>query len=195
MRARTDALPPGRHSRRGIRHAQASRSAALGAREEPGLRFSRFDDWVVGPCGHALALTLDVRHDQSRAPSLPGRSGRRDRRYYEPLGLPSGTRPFRHRLIGPAFARRAPPGRVSPVPCRAVAACSPPYPGDVLRRSGSRRRSLLPSPWHERLGRPSLSGASLSGLQGFTLSHWACGFALRPKAIQPAADLRRPAQT
>src|ERR1700678_2543526 len=36
-------------------------------------------------------------------------------RYYEPLGLPPSTIPLHHRLIGTAFARRGPPGRVSPV--------------------------------------------------------------------------------
>ena len=40
--------------------------------------------------------------------------------HYEPLGLPPSTIPFRHRLIGTAFARRGPPGRVSPVPYQAV---------------------------------------------------------------------------
>ena len=79
---------------------------------------------------------------------------------------PSGTLPFRIPLIGSAFARRGQPARASPVPCRAVATCSPPYPGGVLHRSGSTRCSLLPSPRRDRLGHPSLSGAYLSGLQG-----------------------------
>jgi len=57
----------------------------------------------------------------TKAGSLPS-SGLVDRRqrYYEPLGLPPSTIPFRHRLIRIAFARRGPPGRVSPVPYQAV---------------------------------------------------------------------------
>ena len=121
---------------------------------------------LMGLRGHALALTSFNQRDQSRAPFLRRRYGRRLHRYYEPLGLPSDTRPFHTRLIGQAFARREPPGRVSPVPCRTVGACPPQYPGGVLHRSGSHRCSLLPSPRHDRLGRPSLSGAYLTGLQG-----------------------------
>ena len=104
--------------------------------------------------------------EQSRAPSLVRRSGRRTHRYYEPLGLPPDSLPFHTRLIGRVFAGRRRSGRVSPVPCRAVATCPPPYPGDVLHPSGSPRCSLLPSPWHERLGHPTLSGLYLTGLQG-----------------------------
>jgi hypothetical protein len=111
-------------------------------------------------------LTPNDKRDQSRAPSLRRRSGRRPPRYYEPLGLPSDTSPLHTRLIGPAFARREPPVRVSPVPCRTVDACPPPYPGGVLHRSGSHRCSLLPSPRNDRLGHPPLSGVSLTGLQG-----------------------------
>ena len=91
----------------------------------------------------------------TKAGSLPssGFVGRR-RQYYEPLGLPPSTIPFRRRLIGTAFARRGPPGRVSPVPYQAVFTCPPPYPAGVLHRSGPHGCSLLPSPWHERLGLP-----------------------------------------
>ena len=103
----------------------------------------------------------------TKAGSLPS-SGLVDRRqrYYEPLGLPPSTIPFRHRLIGTAFARRGPPGRVSPVPYQAVFTCPPPYPVGVLHPSGSHGCSLLPSPWHERLGHPSLSGSYVTRLQG-----------------------------
>jgi hypothetical protein len=92
----------------------------------------------------------------TKAGSLPssGLLGRR-RQYYEPLGLPPSTIPLRHRLIGTAFARRGPPGRVSPVPYQAVLTCPPPYPAGVLHRSGPHGCSLLPSPWNERLGHPS----------------------------------------
>ena len=45
-----------------------------------------------------------------------------------------------------SFARRGPPGRVSPVPLQVVTACPPPYPADTLHPSGSYECSLLPSP-------------------------------------------------
>jgi len=121
---------------------------------------------LLGLDDHALALTPAHKRDQSRAPSLARRYGRRPQRYYQPLGLPPDSRPFHTRLIGRVFAERRLPGRVSPVPCRAVTTCPPPYPGDVLHRSGSNRCSLLPSPCHERLGHPTLSGFYLTGLQG-----------------------------
>jgi hypothetical protein len=91
----------------------------------------------------------------TKAGSLPstGLVGRRQR-YYEPLGLPPSTIPLRHRLIGTAFARRGPPGRVSPVPYQAVLTCPPPYPVGVLHPFRFSGCSLLPSPWHERLGLP-----------------------------------------
>jgi len=91
----------------------------------------------------------------TKAGSLPstGLVGRRQR-YYEPLGLPPGTVPFRRRLIGTAFARRGPPRRVSPVPYQAVLTCPPPYPVGVLHPFRFSGCSLLPSPWHERLGLP-----------------------------------------
>jgi hypothetical protein len=102
--------------------------------------------------------------DQSRAPSLHRRCGRRHRRYYEPLGLPLDASAFRHRLMAPAFARRGPSRRASPVPCRALVACPALYPGGILHRSAS-RCSLLPSPRHDRLGFLSLSGSHLTRLQ------------------------------
>lgn len=76
-------------------------------------------------------------------------------RYDEPLGLPPDARPLHTRRIGPALARREPPGRVSPFPCRTVDACHRLDPGGVLHRSGSRGGRLLPSPRHDRLGHPS----------------------------------------
>src|SRR6476469_2111429 len=103
-----------------------------------------------------MPLRLPPYVGTTKAGSLPssGLLGRRPR-YYEPLGLPPSTIPFRHRLIGIAFARRGPPGRVSPVPYQAVLTCPPPYPVGVLHRSGPHGCSLLPSSWHERLGHPS----------------------------------------
>ena len=114
-----------------------------------------------------MPLRLPPYACTTKAGSLPS-SGLVDRRqrYHEPLGLPPSTIPLRHRLIGTAFVRRGPPGRVSPVPHQALLACSPPYPVDVLQPSDSRGCSLLPSPWHERLGHPSLSGSYFTRLQG-----------------------------
>src|SRR6478736_2352954 len=121
---------------------------ALGRDVQPALEFSHFIHGVIGSCDHALALTSLLRHDQSRVPSLV-RSFNRRQQYYEPLGLPPSTIPLRHRLIGTAFVRRGPPGRVSPVPHQAVLTCPPPYPVGVLQPSDSRGCSLLPSPWHD----------------------------------------------
>ncbi len=146
-----------------VQRMEASLRAALGSDEESALELSYFIDRVVGPLGHALALTPSRRRDQSRAPFLGRGYGPRRRRYYGPLGLPPGTIPFHRRLIGTAVARRRPPGRVSPVPHRAVVTCPPPYPGGVLHPSdavrhdpvaargywdprGPLRCSLLPSP-------------------------------------------------
>ncbi len=97
--------------------------AMLGTHAQPVVEFSCFFRGVVGPFGHALTLTSDRRCDQSRAPSLGWRYGRHRHRYYEPLGLPSGSMPFRSRLISTAFARRRLPVRVSPVPLQTFAAC------------------------------------------------------------------------
>ena len=111
----------------------------------------QWGDWVLRPCPCAYLRYSGT----TKAGSLPSSSllGQRCR-YYEPLGLPPSTIPFRLRLIGTAFARRGPPGRVSPVPYQAVLTCPPPYPVGVLHPSGSRGCSLLPSSWHERLGQP-----------------------------------------
>jgi hypothetical protein len=147
-----------------VQRVEATLPVALGRRVEPALEFSHFVFGVVGSDDHALALTPLRRRDQSRAPSL-GRGFPRRHQYYGPLGLPPGLTPFHHQLIRVASAGRRPPGRVSPVPHRAVSACPPPYPEGVLHRSGS-RCSLLPSLRHEQLGQPSLSGRYLTRLQG-----------------------------
>lgn len=118
---------------------QSAAQVTLGTHAQPVLEFSCFFRGVVGPFGHALTLTSGRRRDQSRAPFLGWRSGHHLLRYYEPLGLPSGTVPLRSRLIGPAFARRGPPVRVSPVPHQTLAACPLPYPGSVLRASSLAR--------------------------------------------------------
>jgi len=80
-----------------------------------------------------MPLRLPPYADTTKAGFLPssGLVGRLQR-YYEPLGLPPSTIPFRHRLIGTAFARRGPPGRFSPVPYQAVSTCPPLYPVGVL---------------------------------------------------------------
>src|SRR3954470_20476908 len=131
----------------------------------------------------------------TKAGPLPsfGLVGRRQQ-YYEPLGLPPSTIPLRHRLIGTAFARRGPPGRVSPVPYQAVLTCPPPYPVDVLHPSGSRGCSLLPSPWNEKLGHPSLSGFHVTRLQGSPFD-WARQLATHPATLRPPVGFRHPAWT
>ena len=114
-----------------------------------------------------MPLRLPPDADTTKAGSLPSSELlARRQQYYEPLGLPPSTIPFRRRLIGTASARRGPPGRVSPVPYQAMLTCPPPYPVGVLHPSGSRECSLLPSSWHERLGHPSLSGSYVTRLQG-----------------------------
>jgi hypothetical protein len=93
-----------------------------------------FRTFSMGWLGLAtMPLRLPPYADTTKAGSLPS-SGLFDQRrqYYEPLGLPPSTVPLRHRLIGTAFARRGPPGRVSPVPYQAVLTCPPPYPVGVL---------------------------------------------------------------
>jgi hypothetical protein len=139
-----------------------------------------------------------LRTHQSRAPSLAWRSGRHLQRYYGLLGLPPGTAPFHHRLMGTAFARRRPPGRVSPVPRQTVATCPPPYPGSVLCPSGrvrldpvaargywdprgSTARSLLPSTRHDGLGRSFLSEYHVTRLQGSR-------FRIGPAVLLPSAE-------
>ena len=114
-----------------------------------------------------MPLRLPSYAAATKAGSLPSTALlERCPRYYGPLGLPPGTAPLHLRLIGTAFARRRPPGRVSPVPHRTVSACPPPYPAGVLHRSGPHGCSLLPSPCNERLGHPSLSGSYVTRLQG-----------------------------
>ena len=141
-----------------------------------------------------MPLRLPPDSGTTKAGSLPSTGFHRRLRYYEPLGLPPGTVPFRHRLIGTATAQRGPPGRVSPVPHQAVLACSPPYPVGVLHPSGSRRCSLLPSSWHERLGHPSLSGSYVTRLQGSPFD-WARQLASLPATLQPPEGFRRSAWT
>ena len=160
----------------------------LGDDEEPVRRVSCFFTGVVGLTGsHALTRPRGPGRDQSRGPSLRRGFGPHHRRYYDPLGLPSGTIPLRHRLIGTVIALEGQPVRVSPVPCRAVSTCPPPYPGSVLRRSITSRRSLLPSPRHDRLGRFSLSVVYLTGLQG---SRFRIGPAKLPPSRRPNGLLR-----
>ena len=126
---------------------------------------------------------LPPRASVTKAGPLPSTGITRLHRDYEPLGLPPDSAPFRTRLMGAVFARRRRSGRASPVPCRAFAAYSPPYPEDVLHLSGSAGCSLLPSPHHDRLGRPSLSGALFSGLRGWLQAE--------PAALLPSIGLDR----
>jgi len=102
--------PPGRHpgeSGHTVHECmETPPPAALGSHVESALELSCFVAGVVGPRGHALALTSGRRRDETRAPSLRPACPTGLQRYYEPLGLPPGTAPFRLRLIGAAFARR-----------------------------------------------------------------------------------------
>ena len=90
----------------------------------------------------------------------------RCQQYYGPLGLPPGTNAISPSAYRRRFVRRGRPGRASPVPYQAVAACPPPYPGDVLHPSGLAdavcclRRDMIGS------AIPSLSGFYVTGLQG-----------------------------
>jgi hypothetical protein len=89
------------------------------------------------------------------------------RQYYGPLGLPPGSLTLRTRLIARVFARRRPPGRVSPVPHQTVAACRLPYPGRILCATGyprtvcCLRRDMTGSA-------PPPFGSHLTRLQRFT---------------------------
>ena len=81
------------------------RWATLGRREKSALELSRFVYGEVGrshvrlkPCPHAYPHT----HSQPKQGPFPPAVYRRLHRYYEPLGLPPGTTPFHHRLIGAA---------------------------------------------------------------------------------------------
>ena len=53
-----------------IKNVEAPSPAALGSHEKLALEFSYFLCGVVGPLGHALALTSRHKRNQSRAPSL-----------------------------------------------------------------------------------------------------------------------------
>jgi hypothetical protein len=142
-----------------------------------------------------MPLRLPPYADTTKAGSLPssGLVGRHQR-YYEPLGLPPGTIPFRRRLIGTAFVRRGPPGRVSPVPYQAVLTCPPPYPVGVLHPFRLQdavcclRRGMIGSAY------PSLSGSYVTRLQGSPFD-WARQLASSPAALQPPGGFRHPAWT
>jgi hypothetical protein len=53
-----------------VERVETSRPAQLGRHVQPALELSHLIRRVVGPCGHALALTSTHRHDQSEALSL-----------------------------------------------------------------------------------------------------------------------------
>src|SRR2546426_9934422 len=97
---------------------------------------------------------LPPRGHRPKQGSFPPGACRALRRYFDPLGLPPDTTPFRTRLIDVALLRREPPGRASPVPHRAVDTCRSPYPEEVQRRSDLHALSVafaVPCP-----ARPSL---------------------------------------
>ena len=116
-----------------IERMEAPRLAPLGTPPERALQFSHFVFGVVGPCGHALALTRIRTHDRSRGPSL----------HRLVSGFPGTTTPSdsllaRRDFTLCAYTRRSTQrglrGRASPVPCRPVTACRRQYPGETQRR-------------------------------------------------------------
>jgi len=86
-----------------VERMKASLPIPLGRHEQPALELSDFVHRVVGPLGHALALTPSRRRDQSRALSL--------QRRYPPSSLLRAPRtPSRHGRISPsAYTRRLRP--------------------------------------------------------------------------------------
>jgi len=75
----------------------------------------RWDNGVVGPSGHALALTCSAVISTAEAlPSLDVLR-RRDRRYYDPLGLPLRSCRLHLWLIRQALSRRGQRRRTSRV--------------------------------------------------------------------------------
>src|SRR2546428_492617 len=167
-----------------IQRMEAPPLAALGSHEKSALKFSHFVCGGVGPSGHALALPPSRGRDEARAPSLHRVFPSRLLRYYEPLGLPLGTAPFRLRLIGTAVARRGPPRRVSPVPFRTVAACRLPYPGSVLRASGlSRTVCCL---------RRDMIGSATPPFGSYLTRLQSSRSRIRPAALLPTAKTLRP---
>src|ERR1700722_7862335 len=116
---------------------ETSALTPLGTSPQRTLQFSYFLFGVVGPCGHALALTCIHPLDQSRGPSL-----RCVLHTLTGTTTPSDCRPARGTFAlcayTPRCIRRGPPGRLSPVPHRSFATCRRQYPGKpqcVLRLS------------------------------------------------------------
>jgi len=171
-----------------------ARAPPLGRDAEPVREFSCFVyGRVVGPCGHALALTSFPRRDQSRAPSLECRYGRHRRRYYVPLGLPLRTTSLHLRLIDVAFARRAPQSRASPVPYQTFTTCPLPYSEGVLHASGHTRAVCCLR--RDMIGSATPPFGAFSHEAAEVHLPWARGFAPAWMGIHPAFGFRRSAWT
>jgi hypothetical protein len=129
-------LPTGRHpcrSGRTARGTAAPDAAWLPATASAGvLALCPPGRWSLRSCPRAYPHA-NARSKQGPFP--PGGCLAALPRYFDPLGLPPDAAPFRTRLIDAALLQREPPGRVSPVPHRAVDTCRSPYPGGVQRCS------------------------------------------------------------
>ena len=125
----------------------------LGRDVQPTLEFSHVFSGVIGSCDHALALTSLRRHDQSRVPSLdrpcrPASAVLRTPRTPAQHDSPSPSA-YRNRLRPTWAAETGLSCSVSgcvDVPSSIPRGCPASLPAS--------RCSLLPSPWHERLGLP-----------------------------------------
>jgi len=126
-------LPAGRHPCRSGRttHGNAVSCSAWRSRKACAgvLALCHRGCWASRPCPRAYPHR---KRDRSRVPSL-----QRFLAAFNGSMDPSDSLPAPHdfssRLIRAVFARRGPPGRVSPVPHRPFVACRRPYPGEAQR--------------------------------------------------------------
>lgn len=165
----------------------------LGSQEKSALESSYFLLGVVGPSGHALALTPSRGRDESGTPSLqrllaafPGTTS--------PSASLSARPHFTFRLIGTVPAQRGLPSRASPVPHQTFAACRLPYPESVLRASGLTRAVSCLHPDMTGSATPPF-GSYLTRLQSSRLRIAAHNFAPLLKTLRPPKGFRRSAQT
>ena len=148
--------------------------ASLGSHVKPALELSDFVRRVVGPLGHALALTPSRRRDQSRALSL--------QRLSPPSSLLRAPRtPSRHDAISPsAYTRRLRPTWAAEEGLPSSASGCPYVPSSLPRE---RPAPLRPPRAVCCLRRDMIGSATppfgfLSHEAAkFTLSHWARRFA------------------
>lgn len=131
--------------------------------------------------GHSLARAC--ADDTATPGTLPYRGvvPHRDRRYYDPLGLPLRTPRLRLRLIRARSPRPRPRRRVSRVPRVSLHTCCAPYP------AGTVRRLRIPRVRHRLRRDMSGSAPGLFICRGCRLH-----FMLRPVCSLPAARLAPP---